>query len=157
MDIKIRIGKTRIVVICGSFAYKIVRFRLYDLLCKWVKLEYEKRKYDNKTAYVNVKRHTRKQLITDMLIACFRANYTEHEHWRRCPNADKFVPTLFTFFYLINIQERDEVARDYSNKFISSAHNRKCGDYLLGDDSLHIDNFTVAGRLLDYGGVPLEP
>ena len=42
MDIKIRIGKTRIVVIIGFYAFKIVRIRLFDFICKLIKLHYQK-------------------------------------------------------------------------------------------------------------------
>jgi hypothetical protein len=119
-------------------------------------LEYERIVFGDKIAYAHAKRHTRTQLFKDMLCACFQANYREHTHWRRCPDAKKFVPTIFTFFYFINIQERDEVAQDHSHKFISSAHGRKCGDHAETDEIIHVDNFTATGRILDYGGMPLN-
>lgn len=148
MKIKIRIGKTRIAIICDDHVYKVVRFRLWDLTKKWLRLEIEKILYGDKIAYHNLKRDSRKQLIEDMLYACFRANYAEYVHWNKNPDKTRFVPTLFTFFYIINIQERVEVLQDYSNKFISAAHSRKCG---MIDNDPHHDNYAKDGRILDYG------
>jgi len=155
MNLRIRMGKTRIVVIFGSYAYKLVRFRLIDLLLKWLRLEYERIKFGDRIAYRNLRRHSRTQLLKDMLLACFMANYREYQGWKNCPNSEKYVPTLFTFFYLVNIQERDDVMKDYSNKIISLAHNRRCGE-LLFNEMLHMDNLSASGRILDYGG-PIEP
>ncbi|MDX9913697.1 MAG: hypothetical protein RBS77_03905 [Candidatus Moranbacteria bacterium] len=90
-----------------------------------------------------------------MLLACFMANYREYQNWKNCPNSKKYVPTLFTFFYLVNIQERDDVMKDYSNKIISLAHNRRCGESPFSE-MLHLDNLSASGRILDYGG-PIEP
>ncbi|MFA6184274.1 MAG: hypothetical protein WC682_04195 [Parcubacteria group bacterium] len=149
---KIRIGKTRIVIVTGSYAYKIVRIRIFDLICKLLYLEYDRRRFGDKIAFKRLRRHSRTQLLTDMLWACFRANYTEYHRWKRCPDYTRYVPTLFTFFYIINIQERDDVEKDYSNKLIASAHNRKCGELAFLSEISHSDNIATSGRILDYGG-----
>ena len=149
---KIRIGKTRIVIVTGSYAYKIVRIRIIDLICKLLKLEYNRRKFGDEIAFKRLHRHSRTQLFKDMLWACFRANYTEYHRWKECPDYTLYVPTLFTFFYIINIQERDDVKKDYSNKLIASAHNRKCGELAFLNETSHSDNVATSGRILDYGG-----
>lgn len=153
MRIKIRVGKTRIVVVCGSFAYKFVRIRLFDLICKWAKLEYEKIAIGHEIAYKNLRRHSRTQLITDMLMECFLANYREYHRWHGCMiDKKKYVPTFFTFFYLVNIQERDD-ACEKNIKFISSAHDRRCGDSDPLQEMHYRDNFSsITGRIIDYGG-----
>ena len=148
MNLKIRIGKTRIAIIYNENVYKIIRFRLWDLTKKWIRLEVEKKMYGHVVAYNNLKRHSRKQLIRDMLFVCFHANYTEYSHWKKDPDEDKYVPTLFTFLYIINVQKRVEVLQDYSNKLISAAHSRKCG---MIDNNPHLDNYAKDGRILDYG------
>lgn len=152
-NFKIRIGKTRIVVIYGKYVYKIIRFRIIDFFFKWIKLEYERKVFGDAIAFKNLCRHTRTQLMKDMFLVCFLANYQEYKRWKVNPDPQKYVPTLFTFFYFFNIQEREEVKKDYSDKMISLAHNRQC-EYCaspINDDLNHLDNFTVSGRILDYG------
>lgn len=150
-NLKIRIGKTRVVIIFGEYVYKIVRLRLIDFLFKWIKLEYERKKFGDLIAFKNMRRHTRSQLAKDMFCACFLANYREYNRWKENPDSIKYVPTLFTFFYLFNIQEREDVEKDYSDKLISLAHNRRCEYSSFANEEEHLDNFSVSGRILDYG------
>jgi hypothetical protein len=150
-NFKIRIGKTRVVIIFGKYVYKIIRLRLFDFIIKWIKLEYERKKFGDFIAFKNMRRHTRSQLAKDMFYACFLANYREYNCWKESLDSTKYVPTLFTFFYFFNIQEREDVKRDYSDKIISLAHNRKCAYYPPTDESRHLDNLSLSGRILDYG------
>ncbi len=150
---KIRIGKTRIVIIIGCYAFKVVRVRCFDFICKIIKLHYHKIKFGNEFAYKKLHRHSRTQLLRDMFLACFLANYREHRNWKRLEENEKclYVPTLFTMFYIINIQERDDVASPQNkHKFIAYAHNRKCGQPVI-DELNQIDNKSANGRILDYG------
>lgn len=150
-NFKIRIGKTRVVIIFGKYVYKVARVRLIDFLCKWIKLEYERKKFGDIIAFKNLRRHTRSQLMKDMFCACFLANYLEYNRWKGNPDPTKYVPTLFTFLYFLNIQEREDVKKDYSDKIISLAHNRQCEYSPLVNEEDHLDNFSVSGRILDYG------
>jgi len=154
MDVKIRVGKTRIVVIAGFYALKIIRFRLLDFTCKFIKLHYEKVAIGNELAYKNLHRDSRKQLFKDMLLACFIANYREYELWNSCPSKEKlrYVPTLFTLFYIINVQERANTTYD-TDKLLASAHTRKCGQLTGIDELKQPDNLSESGKILDYGSI----
>ena len=89
-----------------------------------------------------------------MLLACFVANYRESRLWNSCSPEEKmrYVPTLFTFFYVINIQECARVSYS-TNKLLASAHNRKCGQLSTVAELQHPDNLSKSGRILDYGSI----
>jgi hypothetical protein len=151
VDIKIRIGKTRIVITIGPYAFKVIRIRFFDFTYKLIKLHYDKIKFGDIVAYKTLRRHSRILLFKDMFIACLLANYREYQYWNSATiKKEDYVPTLFTLLYIINVQERDDVA-DINTKLIAPAHNRCCGRTKLSDELKYLDNISKTGRILDYG------
>lgn len=110
---KIRIGRARIVIIFGSYAYRIARFRIVDLILRLIRLEYEIIKFGNKFAFRDFGHFKRIQLAKDMLWAGLSINRKEYQYWKK--HAQN-LPLMFTFFYIINIQERDDMAKNLPEK-----------------------------------------
>ena len=152
-NIKIRVGKTRIVIILESYVFKVVRLRFFDFTYKLIMLYYHKIKFNNEIAYQRLHRSSRTQLFKDMFVECFLANYRECKLWNNpLIEKERYVPTLCTIFYIINVQERAHT-KDNIHKLLSRAHSRQCGQKFTKSELDYPDNLSKNGRILDYGSI----
>lgn len=147
-------GSTRCVILVGQYAIKIARFRP---LRPFIKLFESIQK---KQVRGNLEKHHRNPLLAVIkyLLAGIVANRTEYRLYKKY-KSELLVPTVFTIFWLVNIQRRGEPVADEKVKSHYLWNLFKEMETPVALDILQAKQFCFMGgcvRLADYGIDGLE-
>lgn len=146
-------GATRFVIITERYAIKIARIRLLRPLTRIV------RHLFGDTIKSSLLTYDRKMAIgcATYLIPGIVANRAEARLYRKY-RSDQLAPTLFTFFWLVNVQRvGTPVSADYVEQspfFAALRHDPKFEDVLQPWQYCVIDGRPC---LADYGRMDLDP
>lgn len=150
-------GNTRFVVLAGSFAFKIAKIRLLYPLQRTIDILKAKKAADKFAEWRLERGQGVASVIVRAVLGGIFANLAERKRYLQHPDAD-LVPTLVTFWGLVNVQKRGDDVGDYpidNHPLFRSVSTST----VPGQDLSRRDQYCmIDGKLLlaDYGNPCLE-
>jgi hypothetical protein len=107
----VRSGKTRVVILIGPYALKVARFGLSYTLRRTIEILLAGQTREKIVGWRRDKNLSVLDVLCKTLFIGVVSNMKEYHLWRR--HADfSLMPTLSTFFYLVNVQRRGNPIAD---------------------------------------------
>lgn len=154
----INAGKTRVVIFLGPFAIKIAKIGLHHMVERSYQIVRARQVRQKRAAWKRENGQSVVGVVSRALFLGAWANLAKYRLWVNHPHED-LAPTLFTLFYLVNVQRRGtpvETVQPFDFPWLRQIPLRAN----VREDLDRVEQYcAIGGRicLADYGYQEFEP